>query len=285
MKQRVISALVISIIGITAVVIGGIVLDILLLLLAVVGLYEFYGAFEKKGHSPVKIYGFIYIAIFALMLFLDGDSFMSIILETEAFGTLNIFPIIFILSFLLLLSVIVVKFEKYNIVDISITLFGGFYVVVLLSYFVRLRDLSGGIYLFFIAIAGAVATDTFAFFVGKKFGKKKLLPAVSPKKTVAGCIGGFVGNIILISVAGIILTLTNTYTGIAVYHYPIIAVIISLVAQIGDLTASSIKRYTGVKDFGKLIPGHGGILDRIDSYIFAVPVVYYYLILFGIGGV
>lgn len=285
MKQRVISALIIAVIGVSAVVIGGIVLDVLLLAIATIGLYEFYGAFAKKGHSPIKIFGLVYIAFFALMLFLDGESYMTVLVDTKAHGTINLFPPIFIISLMALLAVIVFQFEKYNIVDIAITLFGGFYVVLLLSYFVRLRDLSGGIYLFFIALVGAVATDTFAFFVGKKFGKRKLLPSVSPKKTVAGSVGGFLGNIILITIIGAVLIYSDTYTGMALYHYIILGALIGIVAQVGDLVASAIKRYAGVKDFGKIIPGHGGILDRIDSYIFTVPVVYYYLLLFGIGGV
>ena len=118
-----------------------------------------------------------------------------------------------------------------------------------------------------------------------KKSKRKLLPSVSPKKTVAGSVGGFLGNIILITIIGAVLIYSDTYTGMALYHYIILGALIGIVAQVGDLVASAIKRYAGVKDFGKIIPGHGGILDRIDSYIFTVPVVYYYLLLFGIGGV
>ena len=284
MKQRVISALVISAIGIVAVVLGGIVLDIFLLLIAIVGLYEFYGAFEKKGHSPIKLYGLVFLAFFVLMLY-NGGSFMEIIITSKRYGVINIFPPLFIISLLLLLVTVVFRFEKHNIIDVAITLFGGFYVVTLLSFFVKVRDLSGGTCLFFITLGGAVATDTFAFFVGKKFGKRKLIPSVSPKKTVAGSVGAFVGNTTLLTIVGVILYFTGVYTKMPLYHYPILGALIALTAQIGDLSASAIKRYAGVKDFGKLIPGHGGILDRIDSYIFTFPVVYYYLLLFGIGGV
>lgn len=287
MKQRVISALVITAVGVTVVIIGGIVLDIVLLLLAAVGLFEFYGAFSKKGHSPLKLFGLIYIVLFAFMLHLNSDSIMELVIKTKSFGQINLFTPIFLFSSMVLLAVVVFRFEKYNIVDVAITVFGGFYVVMLLSYFDKLRYVSkdGGVYLFFIALGGAVMTDTFALFVGKAFGKKKLIPSVSPKKTVAGSVGGFLGSIIIISIAGAVFCFAGIYTELAIYHYPIIGAIVGVTAQIGDLVASSIKRYAGVKDFGKIIPGHGGILDRVDSYIFTIPVVYYYLLIFGIGGV
>lgn len=285
MKQRVISALIISAIAIIAIILGGIVFDIAILLIATIGLFEFYGAFAKKGHSPIRIFGLVYVGLLALMIFLDSRSYLSILLETKSHGIIDLFPPIFILQLLLLLSFVVFKFEKYTPFDVAITIFGGFYVVALLSYFINLRNLSGGVYLFFIPLGGAIATDTFALFVGKKFGKKKLIPAVSPNKTVAGSVGGFFGNIILVTIAGVVLVFAGFYTAMPIYHYPILGAIIGVTAQIGDLVASSIKRYTGIKDFGKLIPGHGGILDRIDSYIFTIPVVYYYLLLFGIGGV
>ena len=287
MKQRVLSALVITAIGVTVVIIGGIVLDIVLLLLATVGLFEFYGAFSKKGHSPIKLFGLIYIAMFAFMLHFNCESIMDLVVKTKRFGQINLFTPLFLISSMLLLSFVVFRFEKHNIVDIAITVFGGFYVVMLLSYFDKLRFISkdGGLILFFVALCGAVMTDTFALFVGKAFGKKKLIPSVSPKKTVAGSVGGFLGSIIIITIAGFVFCFCDIYTELAVYHYPILGAITGVTAHVGDLVASAIKRYADVRDFGKLIPGHGGILDRIDSYIFTVPVVYYYLIIIGIGGV
>lgn len=284
MKKRIISGLIFATISIGFIVVGGQALDIFLLLIGIIGLYEFYNAFTKKGYSPFKLYGLFNIVILALMLYTDG-SYMSIYVNVDGIGKFNAFPPLFLLSILALLSILVFKHSKYNIVDVTITLFGGFYVTFLLSYFIKIRNLKGGLYLFFIAIIGAVAADTFAYFVGKAIGKRKLIPAVSPNKTIAGSVGGFFGATILLTIIGIILIKTNTYTEMAIYHYAIIGAIAGCVAQIGDLVASSIKRYTGIKDFGKLIPGHGGILDRIDSYLFVVPVVYYYLLIFGIGGV
>ncbi len=285
MKKRIISGTIFASLAIAIIIIGGYVLDSFLLILSGIGIYEIYNAFIKKGLSPIKLYGVFFLAILACMLYFDGESFMSILIETKAFGTINLFPPLFLISIMSLLSLLVFKHNKYNFIDLSVTVFGGLYVVFFISYFAKLRDLNGGVYLFFVTLIGAVAADTFAYFVGSAIGKKKLIPAVSPKKTVAGSVSGFFGSVILLSVIGFVLIKFDLYTGMQLFHYPIIGVITGSVAQIGDLVASSIKRYTGIKDFGKLIPGHGGILDRIDSYLFVVPVVYYYLLIFGIGGV
>ena len=284
MKQRVISGVVVAAIAVAAILIGGYVLDILVLLFGGIGIFEFYNAFSKRGYAPIKLFGILYIVLLALMMYFDGDSYLSIMIEAKAFGRVNLFPPIFLLGMLILLALLVFRHEAYNAADAAITVFGGFYVLFLISYFVKLRDLDGGVYLFFLALIGAVATDTFAYFIGRAFGKRKLIEEISPNKTVAGCVGGFVGSIAVLMIYGIVLWFTEAYRGLPLYHYAIIGAITGIVSQIGDLTASAIKRYAGIKDFGKIIPGHGGILDRIDSYLFAIPVVYYYLLFCGIGG-
>lgn len=284
MKQRLISGLIVAAVAICAIVIGGYLFEILVLLFAGIGIYEFYSAFSKKGYSPIKAAGILFLALLALMIYFRSESIFSINVNVWKIGRINIFTPIFLIGILFMLSLLVFKHEKYNAADAAITLFGGFYVVFLISYFFKLRILNGGIYLFFLALIGAVATDTFAYFIGKAIGKRKLIEAISPKKTVAGSVGGFVCNIIIITVYGLVLYYTGVYKGLGIYHYPIIGAITGIISQIGDLSASAIKRYVGIKDFGKLLPGHGGILDRIDSYLFAIPIVYYYLLFCGIGG-
>ncbi len=285
MKQRLISGIVVAAVAVTAIIIGGYVLDILIILFGGIGVFEFYNAFSKRGYTPVKSFGFVYIALLVLMMYFDGDSYLSIVVHIKGRGPVNLFPPVFLLAVLVLLSLLVFFHEKYNAADAAITVFGGFYVVFLISYFGKLRELNGGVYLFFLALVGAVATDTFAYFIGKAIGKKKLIEAISPHKTVAGSVAGLTGNIVVLTIYGLVLWYTGAYRGLSLYHYPIIGVITGIVSQVGDLAASAIKRYAGIKDFGKIIPGHGGILDRIDSYLFAIPVVYYYLIFCGIGGV
>ena len=116
-------------------------------------------------------------------------------------------------------------------------------------------------------------TDTFAYFSGYLFGKHKLIPKISPKKTIEGSIGGVIGSIVCCIIFGYIFKLD-------IIQMIIIGGLGSVIAQIGDLFASAIKRYVGIKDYGKLIPGHGGILDRFDSVILVAPFVYYAISLF-----
>ena len=121
-------------------------------------------------------------------------------------------------------------------------------------------------------------TDTSAYFTGKSFGKHKLSPRISPKKTVEGSVGAVVCCMLAAIPAGLVLQ--GMYTGTRWYMYVVLALLCSLAAQAGDLTASTIKRLLGVKDFGNLLPGHGGVLDRFDSIMFSLPVTYLVVTLF-----
>ncbi len=135
---------------------------------------------------------------------------------------------------------------------------------------------NGKLLIWYLAIA-AWGTDTFSYFFGIRFGKHKLTP-ISPKKSIEGSIGGIVGAVIV----SIIYTYIINKTGKMEISYIVISAItamLSILSQIGDLAASSIKRYTGIKDFGELIPGHGGMLDRIDSILFIAPFAYFLLML------
>ena len=118
-----------------------------------------------------------------------------------------------------------------------------------------------------LIFVGAWITDIFAYFTGKFLGKHKLIPEVSPKKTVEGSIGGIVFCSLFFVLYGFILTKLVSISSISYIVLAIVGIIISIVAQIGDLTMSQIKRKFGVKDYGKIFPGHGGMLDRFDSII------------------
>ena len=281
MKTRIISALVIVVIGMTCVVIGGYVMAALVLFIAAVGLHEFYKAFENKGYKPVYTVGYLYVGLLLLQV-ISGSAEMTDIYfsNIQAIAHINWFPLIQLFILLSLLALCVFKHNKHNIADIAVTILGGYYVAYLSSFFISVRQLDGGkggLYMFILVILGCISADTFAYFIGCKFGKHKLIPAVSPKKSVEGSVAAFVGAALMLSIYGVIMIQTGVFTEVKLLHYPILGLIIGGLAQIGDLTASAAKRYTGVKDFGKLIPGHGGILDRVDSYIFVFPIAYYYL--------
>ena len=135
--------------------------------------------------------------------------------------------------------------------------------------------IENGKYLIWFILIAAWGTDTCAYFVGCKFGRHKF-SKISPKKSIEGCIGGTLGSVII----ALIYTLAiNKFAGldISYIYIALIGFILSILSQIGDLSASSIKRTVGIKDFGNLIPGHGGILDRIDSIIFIAPFAYFLL--------
>jgi phosphatidate cytidylyltransferase len=133
-----------------------------------------------------------------------------------------------------------------------------------------------GIFLILFACFCAWLTDIFAYFVGSKFGKRKLCPKISPKKSVEGAIGGVVGAVVLNVVLPFVFKkfFFEGETGLSYVSVIIMSVCLSVISMFGDLAASTIKRNFGIKDFGKLLPGHGGIMDRCDSLLFVLPVLY-----------
>ncbi len=154
---------------------------------------------------------------------------------------------------------------------------GSFYLAVAFSSMVLLRDLSHGVYLFLLPYIGAWVTDTFAYFTGRLFGKHKLAPAVSPKKTVEGSLGGILFAVGVFLLYGLILAnagLTPRYWALG-----LCGLLVSVVSQIGDLALSAIKREYDIKDYGRLFPGHGGVLDRFDSVIATAPLILFLCLL------
>ena len=278
MIKRVISGLVLGAIAIGAIWAGGIYFAIAIAVFAAIALFELFGAFKKKGHKPILGAGIIMLLASVAPIVTDYTA--PAVIRFKGIGNVNIFAPLMVAAILYVLTAIVVKHNKYNVVDGALTIFAGAYIVFLFSYFVMLRNLEAGAYMTLLAIIGCIGADSAAFFVGCKFGKKKLIPAVSPNKTVAGSIAAFGGGIVACLAFGLLLMALERFPQMAIYHYIIIGVIIGGVAQIGDLCASAMKRYCGIKDFGKIIPGHGGILDRFDAYLLAVPVVYYYYVFF-----
>ena len=193
---------------------------------------------------------------------------------------INVLPkemliLMFPIGIALLFFKVIITEMKTNFVDIAITGFGIIYIIGFIM-FIPLIYMSehGKLLIWYLAIS-AWGTDTFAYLVGIKFGKHKLTP-ISPKKSIEGSIGGIVGStLIAIIYTYFINKICNA--GISYLEITGIAVVLSVLSQIGDLAASSIKRYEDIKDFGKIIPGHGGMLDRIDSILFIAPFAYFLL--------
>lgn len=165
---------------------------------------------------------------------------------------------------------------KTTIKDIAITLFGICYIPLFLMYMPLLMGSENGKLLVWFIIIAAWGTDIFAYIVGKTIGKHKF-SEISPNKSIEGCIGGIIGAIVLTLIYALVI---NTYLGMNINYLYIagISILLSIIGQIGDFSASSIKRYVGIKDFSNLLPGHGGMLDRIDSLIFIAPFAYFLLL-------
>ncbi len=183
--------------------------------------------------------------------------------------------ILFMGLLILLMFVFVFSYPKYHTNQILAVFFGFFYVAVMLSFVYRIRTLERGLYLAFLVFLCSWGCDTCAYCVGKLCGKHKMSPRLSPKKSMEGAVGGVAGSAGLTAVYCIIfrgqMGLSNAEIGILA----LIAAIAGLISMVGDLTASAIKRNYDIKDYGHLIPGHGGILDRFDSMIITAPIIYF----------
>ena len=259
-KKRVIYGL-LGFIFILAVMILGneYVIDVLFGIIAIVGVHEFYNAFTEKA-KPVRWVGYL-SAIFIMFIHIIPNYYLNII-----------FPLTIPFIMTLLFSQVIITKMKINFYDIAVTFMGIAYAVAFTMFVPMIFGLTNGKILIWYLMFIAWGTDVFAYYIGKNLGKHKLTK-ISPNKTKEGCIGGIIGAVIFTAIYTIVV---NKYFGLNInYLYIIIVAILgSMVSQIGDLAASSVKRYTGVKDFGNLIPGHGGIIDRFDSIIFIAPFMY-----------
>ena len=236
-----------------------IVVDIALAIIALLAMSEYFNAVEKVS-KPVRWLG--YVSCFSI-------AFIHII-PVESLNMVVTLAVPTILT--ILFAQVIATDMKTNFKDIAYTFIGIFYVVFFMMFVALIDGMNNGKILIWYAIIAAWGTDIFAYFIGKHFGKHKF-SKVSPKKSIEGCIAGTIGAVVLM------LGYTyfaNNYWGVN-YSYAyiaIIGIILSLIGQIGDFSASSIKRYVDIKDFSNLIPGHGGMLDRIDSLLFLAPFAY-----------
>lgn len=257
--QRIVSALAGIPLVVAAVWFGGIPLILLTAVLIVLGLKEMNEMLTRLGLKPS-----LWLAV-AGGLIMTAGSF----LYKDGYPG----PTITIILFMHLLATVAL-YPRYSLLDSAGTMMGTMYVG-LLNYFYLLRMLPehGWIWLIF-TLTATWATDTFAYFTGMAFGRRRIAPALSPKKTVEGCVGGLLGSLLVAAVFSVI------YDFLPVSKVLLLGLSLGAAALVGDLLESAFKRQAGVKDSSDLIPGHGGILDRIDSTLFTAPLVYYFVLLF-----
>lgn len=254
MKTRVISGL-IMVPLLVLVYLGGYFILAACTMVAIMGVREFYCGFEAMGIKPWKTLGMIS----AVPLAVIGC------LSPEGWDLIALWIMVFVMVSLLYMF----KIQERNPEDSMATILGIIYVV-FFAYHVYLVDYAMHILVWMIFIT-AFGTDIFAYFSGYFFGKHKMAPVLSPKKTIEGAVGGVAGSAICSLLFAVI------FAPEMIIHCAILGILCSPVSMAGDLTASAFKRKMGIKDYGNLIPGHGGIMDRFDSVLFVAPVIYYYI--------
>lgn len=264
LKQRIIGSVVVFGLTVICLVLGGEFLFFGLLAISLIGMMELYRTLELQKTVLAGI-GYLACILYYVFMYFSIDNYL----------------LLFIVLLLLILTAYVISFPKHSIEQVSYIFIGLFYVAIMLSYIYKVRILDDGIYLVWLIFIGAWGSDTFAYLVGKLIGKRKFLPKLSPKKTLEGCFGGLAGATIIGFLYGLIFTEYFTAISNPKLLFALICGTSSIISQLGDLAASAIKRNHDIKDYGKLIPGHGGILDRFDSVIFVAPVVYYIITLVG----
>ncbi|MDY0396399.1 phosphatidate cytidylyltransferase [Virgibacillus halophilus] len=256
MKQRIITAILAMIVFIPFVLYGHWPFILFVYFLATIGLFELMRMKRLPVLSLPGITGFAFLWI----ALLPGSTHF-VFTKSEWI----------VLFSLLLLTYTVLSKNKFTMEDAGFVMLAMVYVAMGFYYFMEARTQSGdeGLATVFLVLFIVWATDTGAYFVGKAIGKNKLWPEISPNKTIEGALGG----ILLACVVGLVFQMIHPF------HYGFLAIagtaiLISIVGQMGDLVESAFKRYFGVKDSGNLLPGHGGILDRLDSVLFVFPVLH-----------
>ena len=239
----------------------------------VIGLLEFYNL-AKGGNLPTyRLPGMLAGWLLSLAPFAaTGVRTGAMLPFTTA---LILFAVTLIVLAMFSYSLLTKQPAQEAMTALAVTLFGIFYVAWLFMHLTLLRDLSHGREFVFYLLLLVWMGDTGAYYVGKSFGKHPLSPVISPKKTVEGAVGGLVATLLASIVAAF-----TFLPHIRLIHAIILGVLLAVVAQIGDLCESLLKRSVNVKDSGTLLPGHGGILDRVDGLIFAAPVLDYYALVF-----
>lgn len=181
-------------------------------------------------------------------------------------------PIVYLIF---LFAYYVFNYGKISILDVVKFIFVFIYIAVFLGFIPVIRDcVEYGKYLTWLALIPSIASDTFAYFVGSAIGKHKLAPVVSPKKSIEGSVGGVLGSALCAGLYGLFVSSRIEVLPGFIIACAIIGLVNGGISQVGDLTASAIKRESGIKDYGNIIPGHGGALDRIDSVLYIAPIVY-----------
>lgn len=304
---RVLSAIVLVAVLLAVGLIGRELLLLFCIIVATVGMKELYMALgiykkdaEEKGHNMMAMTGMILCVIYFLVSVMLSPYYTAVIpiknlmsgTLLESFELMDVVQFVMTLGYMatafvyvlviiiVMAAVYVFTFPRYDFKQISYAIVGALYIPLFVTSIYLIRTLNDGKYVFWLVFISSWICDTCAYLVGCNIGKHKLAPVLSPKKSIEGALGGVAGSVIVAFIFAYFVEYklfggTNHST-----EYMIICFFGAIISQVGDLFASAIKRNNDIKDYGTLIPGHGGIMDRFDSVIFVAPIIYILALIF-----
>lgn len=262
---RLISGIILLILALFLLYSGGNLLFLVSLILSLIGLFEVYRVTKIEKQIPAAI-GYAAVVVYYVMIY---------------FGRTDLLTLYTIALVLSLMAVYVFAFPKYKYRDIASACMSVFYVGIMFSHVYQVRSLPDGFYLVWLILIGSWGSDTCAYCVGMLIGKHKLAPQLSPKKTIEGALGGIAGAALIGYLYGMLVASNLELIASPAMTSALACAIGAVISQIGDLAASAIKRDYETKDYGHLIPGHGGVMDRFDSMIFTAPAIYFAVLFIG----
>ena len=260
-KTRLISGIVLVAAALAAIITGGWLLFFTLLAVSLIGMNELYKVTkseDRKG-SPLALAAYAGAAAYYAVVWFDRPEAEAAVLSAGLIAVMCVY---------------VLTYPRYQSGQVMAAFFGIVYVAVMLSFIFRIRRMDHGVYTVWLVFLSSWGCDTCAYCTGMLIGRHKMAPVLSPKKSVEGAVGGVIGAAALGALYAVCCTKFFGAASQPALEYALICAAGALISMVGDLAASAIKRNHGIKDYGKLIPGHGGILDRFDSVIFTSPVIY-----------
>ncbi len=257
LKARILSAVIFIPILFIILYAGGIYWWALVMLIGTLALYEYFRMMTSKGYNPLYIPGFMVL--------------LAMLLSAAKTNYLLPFFLLIIMFFALYM---IVQYPRVDINDISLSFFGAIYIGLLFSFTLKIFYLDNRFWIMVLALLLTWASDTGGYFAGRFLGRRPLTPQLSPKKTQEGALGA----ILLSTLAAFLFFSIMEIGQTNIAYILLLGLSASILAQTGDLMISGMKRFFEVKDTGKIIPGHGGILDRLDSFLMVVPLIYYFFV-------
>lgn len=258
MRQRIITGVIAAAIFVPLVLVGGLPFTLLVYLLATVGVFEL---LKMRKISLLSFPTFMSVLLIWTFLFSETNGSLANTIFNHKVEVV-------LLAVLLLLTYTVLIKNRFTFDDAGFVILATIYIGMGFYYFIAIREEQ--LSYVFLALFVTWASDSGAYFIGKSMGKRKLWPDISPNKTIEGSVGGIVCGVIVALLFAFLSPLTESPL-----HLMVIGLVLSIFGQVGDLVESAFKRHYGVKDSGNILPGHGGVLDRTDSWLFVFPILYF----------